>query len=46
MILRSIQSITSADQMAFAYKREPLIGLCILLLTNLFIFLKQVKSSD
>lgn len=41
LILRSIQNLDSANDLAFGYKREPLIGFCIVLLTNFFIILKR-----
>jgi tetratricopeptide (TPR) repeat protein len=41
IVLRNIQSVASTDQLAFAFKREPLTGLCIVILSNLFIFFKR-----
>jgi tetratricopeptide (TPR) repeat protein len=41
LILRDLQKLESVDQLGFLYKREPLIGLCIVLLANFFIVLKR-----
>jgi Tfp pilus assembly protein PilF len=41
LIIRSMQNLASADDLVEGYKREPLIGFCIILLANLFIFLKR-----
>ena len=41
ILLRSLKNLYSADELLLGYKREPLIGLCIVLLTNFFIVLKQ-----
>jgi Tfp pilus assembly protein PilF len=41
LVLRNIQHLESAKSLALEYKREPLIGFCIVILTNFFILLKQ-----
>jgi Tfp pilus assembly protein PilF len=44
IILRSLHNLNSADELVLAYKREPLIGFCIVFLSNFFIVLKRSNS--
>jgi Tfp pilus assembly protein PilF len=45
LMLRNIQNLNSVDELASNYKREPLIGLCIVLLTNFFIVIKRLNPT-
>jgi Tfp pilus assembly protein PilF len=45
LILRNMQNLGSADQFVFGYQREPLVGFCIVLLTNFFIVLKRLNPT-
>jgi Tfp pilus assembly protein PilF len=41
LILRSLHNFNSADVLALAYNREPLIEFCIVFISNIFVFLKR-----
>ncbi|MBN1396426.1 MAG: tetratricopeptide repeat protein [Bacteroidetes bacterium] len=44
--LRSFQSIESADQLIYTFKREPLVAFIILLITNFFISLRNTNPVE